>query len=78
MQRGKNYVDVWIRENEYDYTAYKTLVEWEYDPNGGSETCKHWFDCWVLEYDKSLNENQKNQIDEELRDMDIEDIMITD
>ena len=77
MRTGKNYVEVWIRESDYDWTSHKTLVKWEYDANGGNEKCKHWFDCQVIEYPEGFDEDQKKQIDEELKQMDIDKIMIT-
>lgn len=77
MRSGSNYIDIWIRENEYDFTAYKTLVKWEYDKNGGNEQCPYRFDCWVVEYDINLDDNQKKLIDEELKQMDIDKIMLT-
>lgn len=75
MKRGRNYVNVWVRIDEDDSDCYRTLVEWEYDPNGGNEECPYWFDCWVVEHCPSVY-LRKDDVEQRLKEMDIEEIML--
>jgi hypothetical protein len=76
MRTGRNYVDVWVEIDENDSDCYRTLVEWEYDPHGGNEQCPYWFDCWVVEHSPDVY-LRKDDVEKALKEMDIDDIMLT-
>lgn len=76
MRIGKNWVTVPVYDDNDDCTLYEVLVKWEYDPNGGNEVRKHWFE-FSAEYPKGIDFQTRLKIDKELTEMSMEQLMIS-
>ena len=77
MRRGKSWIKIPIYDDNDDAIIYELPVEWEYDQHGGNEKCVYWFDCWITEYPENASWELKNQLDQELTKIDMENIMNT-
>jgi len=76
MRTGKNWVTVPVYDDNDDCILYEVLVKWEYDPHGGNEVRKYWFE-FTAEYPEGIDFQTRKKIDKELTDMPMEQLMIS-